>query len=621
MDQKSTTVRRPPAQSQMQSTSLHTQAKTSTAVLAKGYTLYQVANAQIKRGTNAAQRGSLLRPQVVAGRAPFYPQYSASVGSSAQLVSPSKLFQTSPRVGIPHLPQSSGAARLPRSSSPRKSSLPSGRQVSASYLTETFTLSYTVECQRQGRKTSQIAFEIQMKGIPDVQASSTGPQLKALVIKHAIKDWHSATFGHPLHDDMCTLRDKSGVDLVDSFPDRPALRSQCMIRGAKGNEHFGFNKTLKVVLLLTPQAYETVEKYMDEYRSKESEDAVVPDATSPSHSPSSSNLPSPWALVDQYSQKAGVATSSVFDQGNTPATTATPGRPTSKRPFVTSPTQTVRSPPAKRVASHSVSKTRLDEAELPTLSLDSKLRAALQLHGQQQKPRVDASWSAIVHFFAISALSLEALMEEAEPLNLNDPTLASHANILYNPAFKDHDLGSGTFKRCHKGKIVIQPTPLFGLGSSDLDIVAIKRPYFIPPGKTTPTRLPSGDEIRFISQEATVWRFAVALLAMVYEYLRNHPKRQDLNQPAVPRIRFVQIGVAKCVSADSSRQGGPDGGFLVEEYIQAEHGFVRYIGNSSARPMIFHEDSYAFIVAQFCAFCQHVQWVLTEGKVYCSDWQ
>ncbi|KAG9084417.1 hypothetical protein FS749_005246 [Ceratobasidium sp. UAMH 11750] len=218
-------------------------------------------------------------------------------------------------------------------------------------------------------------------------------------------------------------------------------------------------------------------------------------------------------------------------------------------------------------------------------------------------------------------MSLDALKEESLPLDFHDPTLALHACILYNPAFQGHNLGAGTFKKCHKGKLVIQPTPLQGLGSPGRDIVAIKRPYVIPEGKSTPTRLPVGDELRFIKQEATVWRWAVALLSAVYDFILEHPKVSELEGPLIPQLKFVQIGVAKSVSPGSSQSHGPEGGFLVEEYIPGEQGFTRFISNNSAQCLSFPVQSYGFTVAQFCAFCQHVQWVLMEGRVFCTDWQ
>jgi hypothetical protein len=110
--------------------------------------------------------------------------------------------------------------------------------------------------------------DIQTKGIPHVNASSTGPQLREIVFNSVLKEWQAATFQHPLHDHMWTLRDKSGVDLVESFLDSPALRSQCLVRGLKGQEQFAFNKTLKAVVMLTVSAFEMVEKHIDESRSK-----------------------------------------------------------------------------------------------------------------------------------------------------------------------------------------------------------------------------------------------------------------------------------------------------------------------------------------------------------------
>ncbi|KAG9083878.1 hypothetical protein FRC06_004326 [Ceratobasidium sp. 370] len=593
MDQKSTTITRRRVPTTPGFTARSLPESPSKVALPTGYTLYNVDHAQIRNGTNAAQRGSLLRPPVVAAGGALQTPYSTSGASRARLASPSKQFQNGPSVGVQMLPQSPG--------------------------------------RRGGRKTSQVAFEIQTSGIPGVHASSTGPQLKVLVLSHAQKDWLAATFDHPLLDGMCTLRDKSGVDLAVSFPDTPALRGQCLIRGAKGQETFMANRSVKAVLMLTVSAYETVEKHIDECRSKDPhDDPVTGPSSSQAHTgplvPHSDSLP--LTMVENAGAEMTVS------YGGPPST---PKRQSSKRAFVSSPTSVIRSPPTKRLARSTQKSILPTQPELPMLSQPSKLETALRLHGQHQQPIPDgissmtfkrapltsiiASRSAIIHFFPISEKPLDALKEESLPLNFQDPTMASHGCILYNPAFRSHNLGAGTFKKCHKGKLVIQPIPPRGLGSPGCDIVAIKRPYVIPEGKSTPTRLPLGDELRFITQEATVWRWAVALLSIVYDFILEHPKASQLDGPLIPQLKFVQIGMAKSVSPGSSQSHGPEGGFLVEEYIPVEQGFTCFISNNSAQCLGFPTESYAFVVAQFCSFCQHVQWVQTQGRVFCTDWQ
>jgi hypothetical protein len=99
----------------------------------------------------------LLRPPVVAAGTSMQAKYSHSVRSSS---SPSKLFQSGPVTGTPTLPQSLGTNRYPGlGKDHRKSLLPSGRISSLpNYISETFTLTYNVECQHRGRKTTQVVF-------------------------------------------------------------------------------------------------------------------------------------------------------------------------------------------------------------------------------------------------------------------------------------------------------------------------------------------------------------------------------------------------------------------------------------------------------------------------------
>ncbi|KAG8689931.1 hypothetical protein FRC08_010743 [Ceratobasidium sp. 394] len=160
MDQKSTTITRQRVPTNPSFTARSLPESSSKVALANGYTLYHVDHAQIRSGTNAAQRGSLLRPPVVAAGASLQTPYSTTGASHARLASPSKQFQNGPLVGVQMLPQSPGAVGFLGYGSPSLKSHPlSARHVSSpGFVSETFTLSYTIECQRGGRKTSQVAF-------------------------------------------------------------------------------------------------------------------------------------------------------------------------------------------------------------------------------------------------------------------------------------------------------------------------------------------------------------------------------------------------------------------------------------------------------------------------------
>ncbi|KAI6000407.1 hypothetical protein F5J12DRAFT_724114, partial [Pisolithus orientalis] len=62
--------------------------------------------------------------------------------------------------------------------------------------------------------------------------------------------------------------------------------------------------------------------------------------------------------------------------------------------------------------------------------------------------------------------------------------------------------------------------------------------------------------------------------------------------------------------------------YLVEELIHtsSDDEFVKYIHNSNVAPC-FLLDTKAEEIADFLAFTQHIQYIMTGGQVYISDYQ
>lgn len=193
---------------------------------------------------------------------------------------------------------------------------------------------------------------------------------------------------------------------------------------------------------------------------------------------------------------------------------------------------------------------------------------------------------------------------------------------MYSATFKPNYLGRGSFKVCLLGRLVLQPTPSSGLGALGMEVVAIKRPYMRTPSDSTSSqRYPALDELKLVLKEATLVQWGAALLSVVYSYLDSNPTDGFANPPPTPQVRFVDAGVAKVIQPSAHATQALLGAYLVEEHIPVEQGFVRFIGNGSAVPCYNGVNAHGTLLAQFCAFCQHVQWVLTGGQAYCSDWQ
>lgn len=165
------------------------------------------------------------------------------------------------------------------------------------------------------------------------------------------------------------------------------------------------------------------------------------------------------------------------------------------------------------------------------------------------------------------------------------------------------------------------PPPASGLGSGDR-VVALKCPFkedISKPGRTI--RLHPSLELQSIVTEAATWQWSNCLLEKVYEYVWGHPSWNNQEAPNIPMLKFVPLGIAKRVLSGVSGAKSFDGAFLVEERIRADQGFLRFLGNGSAIPCVFQPETPQHRIAQFCAFAQHIQWSVTDGRAFCADWQ
>jgi hypothetical protein len=83
----------------------------------------------------------------------------------------------------------------------------------------------------------------------------------------------------------------------------------------------------------------------------------------------------------------------------------------------------------------------------------------------------------------------------------------------------------------------------------------------------------------------------------------------------IPQMRFVRAALA--ILANETHDT-----YMIEEIIDdaAEGQFVKYIGNSSAKPLknLTGDEAYR---AQFLAFSQHVQYIKTKGLAFIADYQ
>ncbi|KZO97355.1 hypothetical protein CALVIDRAFT_563142 [Calocera viscosa TUFC12733] len=105
-------------------------------------------------------------------------------------------------------------------------------------------------------------------------------------------------------------------------------------------------------------------------------------------------------------------------------------------------------------------------------------------------------------------------------------------------------------------------------------------------------------------------------MAMTYQFIDKY-LAESLLEPTfvIPRLRWIAAGVA--IATGNTGQKA----LLLEEYIEApEHGFVKYVHNGEAVPLLDPTDT-GYETAQFLCFTQHVQWEKTSALAYISDFQ
>lgn len=229
-----------------------------------------------------------------------------------------------------------------------------------------------------------------------------------------------------------------------------------------------------------------------------------------------------------------------------------------------------------------------------------------------------------MNFFPISHdLSLAELMECDPPrfhTEYSDHVFKSNAVI-----FPDRHMGKGHFKTACAGELVC-------LGSQELTnffaSCVFKRPFnrLVEATLKTPiTRLIPVEELSANVVEGNSHLWATTLLNTSYAYLAkirgDHAWPEP--QPSVLfDLSFVKAGVAIHTTKSGNKKTVLKFSALVEETLDVtpEQPFIRFTGNEIANPPLGDDEVVADFI-EFMLFLQHLQWKLTHGKCYISDFQ
>ncbi|KAF8987742.1 hypothetical protein BDQ17DRAFT_1258231 [Cyathus striatus] len=163
------------------------------------------------------------------------------------------------------------------------------------------------------------------------------------------------------------------------------------------------------------------------------------------------------------------------------------------------------------------------------------------------------------------------------------------------------------------------------------DLVA-KRPYDSAFPNKTP-RLSGSAELEFLLKEGNILMWAGALLDATYQWVDSQLSENKVTTLpfAIPRLWFAKAAIATS-TATISKPSGSSGtrtmasavvsAYLLEEKIEGV--FVKFLHNAQAGlPEKWTEEDHGdfYRTAEFLAFSQHVQYVLTGCLAYISDYQ
>jgi hypothetical protein len=227
----------------------------------------------------------------------------------------------------------------------------------------------------------------------------------------------------------------------------------------------------------------------------------------------------------------------------------------------------------------------------------------------------------------------------------SSPTgLHFRAHLIYNP---EERIGKGTFKTANLASLEFgNVRPLVGLGSLTVDklAVALKRPFLDKAASKRPlagtgirsvtapvSRLTVTDEQHAVTGEAKLLVWANALLEFTYDFIfeyaqtNNPPPGVEDFMSIIPLFRFVDAGVAVVVKPlETTLVGRPStqrATYLLEEMLPGTPAeFVKYMNNFEAITILERDDS-EYELAEFLMFMQHVQYQITHGTAYLSDFQ
>lgn len=231
----------------------------------------------------------------------------------------------------------------------------------------------------------------------------------------------------------------------------------------------------------------------------------------------------------------------------------------------------------------------------------------------------------------------------AEPTKLKEDMLGPNAEtfdaqVRYDPRPEAY-LGVGSFKTTTPARLTFRGLhfPFTGLGMLVVRnpdgqekgrsvSVALKRPYK-PKRGTGLGRMLYAQEENSVFKECKLLVWANSLLKAAYEFMSDSMQNHHSGNPPPFEIldfRFVAAGMAiaqKPLDVTGPLPTTNRAVYLLEEVLPGEKtDFVKYLHNASATSDLSPDDP-DYHLAEFLMFIQHVQYMITGGVAYVSDFQ
>ncbi|KAG1879968.1 hypothetical protein F4604DRAFT_1922644 [Suillus subluteus] len=481
-----------------------------------------------------------------------------------------------------------------------------GKMAYASSLAETILLEITMVHEGAGaRKKRGIAIGNICEGKKDVDARIDASGLIKLALETVVPKLCKFDGEFVWRVEEFVIQDAAWVDLSNHLQSVPYFYDQCLQPSRKGTKST-FKSKQFVLMVVVPEAQWNEYENWLELRAEMEAEAIRTSCTQ-----SSEHATAHTAIGFNVPSSAERATAHTAVGFNVPSSATT--SLTENELFLPSPTTNnsvtvstkrahqraksssslsgTSSPPRKKnpppAAFHSPDRDLLKEVLKIGGGANLNVKQVFGLHSES------------VQFHQIPTHDITDLLLHKQHHSFSVDTAESSIGQLTIDTSTDGFIGIGGFKTANAGWLTLTAPPKTGLGSVARHKVMVKRPF----EKVFPTAM-----------------------KLTYDFI-DHSIASSPEPPpfTVPRVRFVEAGLALCHNQGGSKPGAKTGStravFLLEELIEGgDDMFVRFIHNMDANPLLDELD-YGYDIAEFFVFTQHVQYVKTGKLAFISDYQ